>query len=120
MVTLSSTGSVKQLPRGAKNENGRTSKQAPGESYQGATTFFSMALAKTLLLFPTSFKRIDLFSFYVKSNDDETEFLFIFTTKRREWVCSSNYGAAEKTKNGKQYSPRDIETANRLSIESAK
>ena len=29
-------------------------------------------------------------------------FLFIFTTKRREWVCSSNYGAAEKTKKGKQ------------------
>ena len=47
------------------------SKQAPGESYQGATTFFSMALAKTLLLFPTSFKRIDLFSFYVKINDDK-------------------------------------------------
>ena len=53
------------------------SKQAPGESYQGATTFFSMALAKTLLLFPTSFKRIDLFSFYVKINDDKTEFLVI-------------------------------------------
>ena len=77
MVTLSSTGSVKQLPRGAKNENGPTSKQAPGESYQGATTFFSMALAKTLLLFPTSFKRIDLFSFYVKINDDENDFLVI-------------------------------------------
>ena len=52
-VTLSSTGSVKQLPRGVKNEHGPMSKQAPGESYQGATTFFSMALAKTLILFPT-------------------------------------------------------------------
>ena len=56
----------------------------------------------------------------IRNTNSEPGFLFIFTTKRREWVCSSNYGAAEKTKNGKQYSPRDIETANRLSIESAK
>jgi len=32
------------------------SKQAPGEGYQGATTFFSMALAKTLILFPTGLR----------------------------------------------------------------
>ena len=57
---------------------------------------------------------------FSSSKLDKFTFLFIFTTKRREWVCSSNCGATEKTKNGKQYSPRDIETANRLSIESAK
>ena len=55
-VTLSSTGSVKQLPRGVKKEHGPMSKQAPGESYQGATTFNTI---------PNSFKRIDLFSLYV-------------------------------------------------------
>ena len=46
-------------------------------------------------------------------------FLFIFTTNRREWVCSSNCGEAEKQRTGNNYSPRDLETANRLSNESA-
>ena len=51
---------------------------------------------------------------------NEIQFLFIFSTKRRQWVCNSNCGEAEKTKNGKNYSPRDIETATRLSNEYAK
>ena len=45
---------VKQPPRGANNVHAPMSKQELGESYQGATTFFSMALAKTLKPFSTA------------------------------------------------------------------